>query len=166
MEEFKQAISDIDPKDIVYIDETGIDKYYCREHCYAKIGETVIGRVSGRKFKRKSIVSGLQDGGTVSPLMYDGTMDSKLFEQWFDTCLIPDTCENAVFVMDNATFHRKKKLQAICEKYNRKLIFLPPYSPDLNPIEKVWANIKKKLRGIVDQFTTIEDAICFIFKSI
>ena len=53
--------------------------------------------------------------------MYDGTMDSLLFEQWFEECLIPDTDENAVFVMDNASFHRKTKLQAICDKHNRKL---------------------------------------------
>ena len=98
--------------------------------------------------------------------MYDGTMDSILFEQWFEECLIPDTDETAVFVMDNASFHRKSKLQVICEKYNRRLIFLPPYSPELNPIEKTWANIKKKLRSITKQFAKIEDALCFIFKSI
>ena len=98
--------------------------------------------------------------------MYDGTMDSLLFEQWFEECLIPDTDENAVFVMDNASFHRKTKLQAICDKHNRKLIFLPPYSPELNPIEKTWANIKRKLRSITKKFANIEDAICFIFKSI
>ena len=53
--------------------------------------------------------------------MYDGTMDSILFEQWFEECLIPDTDETAVFVMDNASFHRKTKLRAICDKHNRKL---------------------------------------------
>ena len=66
--------------------------------CYTKVGQTVIGRVTGRKYARKSIVSGLQNGETVSPLMYDG--DSQFFEQWFEKCLIHDTDENTVFVID------------------------------------------------------------------
>lgn len=163
---YLEEISHINAESLVYIDETGFDKYLFREHCYSPKGQTVIGRVKGRKFARKSVVAGQCRKELVAPLMYDGTMDSALFEQWFTECLIPETTENQVFIMDNASFHRKKKLQDICGRYNRKIIFLPPYSPELNPIEKTWALIKKLLRKILPQHETMEDAICFAFNSI
>ena len=98
--------------------------------------------------------------------MYDGTMDSVLFEQWFEERLIPASNENSVFVMDNASFHRKSRLQEICAKYHRRIVFLPPYSPELNPIEKTWARLKKRLRGIMHRYNTLEEAICYIFSLI
>ena len=166
VEAYLEAISGVNKNDLVYIDETGLDKFLYREKCYAPVGQTVIGHVPGRKFARKSVVSGLQNGKAVSPLMYDGTMNSNLFEAWFEQCLVPETDENAVFIMDNASFHRKSRLQEICSRHNRRIVFLPPYSPELNPIEKTWAWLKKFLRGIANQFATIEEAICYAFKSI
>jgi transposase len=61
--------------------------------------------------------------------------------------------------MDNASFHRKSKLQKLADKYGMLLIFLPPYSPDLNPIEKLWANMKRALRDLVRNCRTLVDAI-------
>lgn len=61
--------------------------------------------------------------------------------------------------MDNARFHRKRILEKIIKETGHYLLFLPPYSPDLNPIEKVWANMKKKLNDIAHKFNTIEEAV-------
>jgi len=73
----------------VYVDETGIDTFVYRDYAYAKRGEKVLGFISGKKYKRVGIVAALMNKKIVSPLQYDGTMDSVLFELWFEKCLLP-----------------------------------------------------------------------------
>ena len=78
-------------------------------------------------------------------MQYGTTMTGEFFEGWFEGILLPGLPKDAVIVMDNASFHRKKQLYEIAGNNNITLIFLPPYSSELNPIEKVWANMKKFL---------------------
>ena len=67
--------------------------------------------------------------------------------------------KRVLIVMDNARFHRKNILEKIIKGTGHCLLFLPPYSPDLNPIEKLWANMKKKLKDIAHNFNTLEEAV-------
>ncbi len=78
-----------------------------------------------------------------APFVYSGTMDSTLLEKWFQQQLLPTLPKETVIVMDNAAFHRKKQLFSIAEENGYCLIFLPPYSPELNPIEKFWSWLKR-----------------------
>jgi transposase len=66
-------------------------------------------------------------------------------------------------LMDNASFHKSEKTRSIIESANCTLLFLPPYSPDLNPVEKVWANLKKKIKQIVHEFENLREAIDYAF---
>ena len=68
--------------------------------------------------------------------------------------------------MDNASIHKSDETIKLIEQANCKILFLPPYSPDLNPIEKVWARIKAKIRKTIDSFKSLSDAIDFAFRSI
>jgi transposase len=65
----------------------------------------------------------------------------------------------SVIIMDNASFHRKARLRQISAEHGFSLLFLPPYSPDYNPIEKTWANMKKRLRDILPAFRILEEAV-------
>lgn len=136
----------------------------CSEYAYAPRGEKVYERVSGRKFKRTNIVAAKLNDTIVAPMQYSGTTDSTMFEYWFEQYLIPNLSIDKVIVMDNASFHRKGKLQEISKKHNRRLIFLPPYSPELNPIEKFWAWLKKFLRGSLRFFDSLDDGISYAFQ--
>ncbi|MDE6087340.1 MAG: transposase [Oscillospiraceae bacterium] len=118
--------------------------------------------MSGKKFRCTNIVAAKQGNNIISPLQYDCTMTGDLFESWFENFLLPELSENSVLVMDNASFHRKKKLMA--ERHHVILFFLPPYSPELNPIEKVWANFKHWLNFHLLLFATLDDAISNYFK--
>jgi len=154
-----ETIASIPKEKLVYVDETGIDSYLHRSHCYTPKGKAVIGFVSGRKYRRVGIVAAKMGKKILSPLQYDGTMDSMLFETWFESRLMRDLSVNSVIIMDNAAFHRKKILASIAQKYGHSLLFLPPYSPELNPIENFWAWLKQRLRSSITSFNSFDLAL-------
>lgn len=91
-------------------------------------------------------------------------MNNSLFEFWFEKHLLPSLPPGAVIVMDNASFHRKAQLICLAQKYGFRLIFLPPYSPELNPIEKFWAWLKRYLRSVLHKFDSFDDALLDSFQ--
>jgi len=156
-------VAELPPESLHYIDECGVDNYLYREYGYAPKGVAISGKISGRKFKRTNIVAAKCGDQIVAPFLYDGTTDSVLFEFWFEEILLKAVPKGAVFLMDNASFHRKKRLRALAESAECTVLFLPPYSPDLNPIEKFWAWLKQKLRAILPEHEKFMDALidCF-----
>jgi transposase len=149
-------------KIICYIDETGIDEYLYRPYARAKRGRKVYRKIRGRKFERTSIVAGKTEAGIVAPMMFNGTADSALFEYWFENYLCPEIAGN-IAILDNASIHRKTKLYEIAKKHDITLLFLPPYSPNLNKIEGYWAWLKDKLRSCMSRYDKLTHAVfdCF-----
>jgi len=96
--------------------------------------------------------------------MYDGTMNGQFYEFWFRNCLCKEIEKDAVIVIDNAKVHNKTNLMKIADEHKIRLIFQPKYSPDLNKIEHFWAWLKGKLKNILKNYPTLEDAICYAFK--
>lgn len=105
----------------------------------------------------------------IAPLVYKDTMISELFESWFRQMMLPSLDElgkPSIIILDNARFHRMKHLQELANKaqYQHIILPLPPYSPELNPIEQTWANIKKWLRSYLSMFETIEQGMMRYFE--
>jgi transposase len=121
--------------------------------------------VSGKRFQRLSIVAAKCEDEIVERHEYDGTMNSRLFEFWF-MLLLKVISAGSVIIMDNASFHRKKVLKRMAKEAGCKVIFLPAYSPDFNPIEKIWANLKKFLRNFLLKlkFETVSDGVYHYFE--
>lgn len=165
VEEYKDKIKHIPSDAIVYIDETGIDGYIYRPRAWARRGIPVYEKISGRRYKRVGIAAALCCGKIIEPMQYDGTMDSELFEAWFRKSLCPALEQGKVFIMDNAAFHRKVHLERIAAAFGHMVIFLPPYSPELNPIEKHWSALKKRLRSVMKCTDSIDNAIVFCLSS-
>ena len=165
-EEFIAEI-EVLPEDseLYYIDESGFDEYYSREYGYAPRGEKVIGVGSGKHFARTSIVAAKNKDEIIAPIAFDGSMDGDLFEGWLEQLLIPvlHNPAKSVLIIDNASWHRKNAIYDIADEHGLKVLFLPPYSPDLNPIEKLWANIKRRLRLHMHKFPTFWDAFSHAF---
>lgn len=161
---YLERIKDIPADEIVYIDETGINTCIYREYGYAPRGQKVYAKISGRKFQRTNIVSGKMGNKIIAPMQYNGTTNSALFEFWFENCLLSSVGKGQTIVMDNAAFHRKSELHYLAKKHQCKVIFLPPYSPELNPIEKLWACLKKYLKFNLSSFSSLNDAIYSFFK--
>lgn len=103
------------------------------------------------------------DNDFFSPMIYQDTMKSDLFEEWFEKMLIPSLNRKTIIILDNASFHRMNKLREIAQKYGHIILPLPPYSPELNPIEKVWANLKKFVRNNIHKFASLDDILVAYF---
>ena len=162
---YLNEIKNFSEEDLVYIDETGIQGYIYREYARAIRGKKVYDKIPGKKYKRTNIVAGKCGDKIISPLVYDKIMDSKFFEKWFKEMFLNEVEKNKAIVMDNATFHCKSRLYELCKNANKnlKLIFLPPYSPNLNPIEKYWATLKKNLKKITKNNKSLEESIYELF---
>jgi transposase len=119
----------------------------------------VFGEISGKRFARQSVVSALFKGKFLAPMCFEGTCDTSLFNAWLKQVLIPTLIPGQVIILDNASFHKSIETRKLVEAAGCKLLFLPPYSPDLNPIEKYWANMKVKVRELLAKMQTFVDAL-------
>ena len=166
-EEFREILEqlELDGASVVWVDEVGIDEYYHRTHGRAPAGEKVIGEIPGKKYERTNIVAGLSQGKVVAPFEYKGTTNSVLFEYWFEHQLLSTIMPNSVISLDNASFHRKSVLLELAAKKDCIVVFIPAYSPDLNPIETtVWANLKNFLRNYMKLYDSLRDAVSEFFQ--
>ena len=161
--DFMETVESYPEYKLYYVDECGLDKYLYREFAYSPRGVPVLGKISGKKFKRTNIVAAKCGDKIVAPMTYEGTTDSILFEYWFENMLLRAIPRYSVIILDNATFHRKSKLRALAEKAKCDILFLPPYSPDLNPIENFWAWLKQRLRKILPNYDHFDDALMACF---
>lgn len=139
----------IDPKKIVYIDEAGVDNRLFRAHARAPRGKKIITLVPGKKRERYSMIGGLIDKKFISPFTFQGGCNANVFNLWLEKILFPRLPVGATIVLDNAAFHKTLVTKELVENAGFKLLYLPPYSPDLNPIEHCWHTLKSKLRPII-----------------
>ena len=133
---------------------------------WSKQGSRSYAEQSGSRSKRLSIVAGYgyQNKKLYAPFEFEGHTDSHLFNGWFEHHLCPELPKQAVVILDNARFHHSNELQEIAQEAGVTLLYLPPYSPDLNPIEKFWANFKRNLRKVIKKYRNFKDAITFAFN--
>jgi transposase len=148
---------------IVYVDETGVQKFCQKETGWAVRGQKIHATKPGKRFRRTNIIGGLLNGKHIAVRSYENRTNSAFFEDWFEWDLLGVLPKNAVIIMDNASFHRKPELRKIVDRYGVFLLFLPPYSPDLNPIEHSWANFKKWFSKNSNRFHSVADAAFHYF---
>jgi transposase len=144
LEIYKQA-----GRTIIYIDESGFHLNMAREWAWGCRGELIHGTVSGKRTgKKHTLVAGLLLNKIIAPITFIGITDSEVFNSWLNQALLPEIQEkNCILVMDNAAFHKGQETIRIIENQGHTILFLPPYSPHLNPIEKIFGNMKKIYRN-------------------
>jgi transposase len=118
----------------------------------------------GRKFRRTNVIAALCCTMVIAQFCYSDTTTAEFFETWFKDQLLKEVQRGCTIIMDNASFHRKKVLKKIVRNTGVKLLFLPPYSPDYNPIETKWANMKHGLIDLLPKNKTVENAIYQYFS--
>lgn len=98
-------------------------------------------------------------------MIFNGSCNTELFNNWVEHFLIKELKAGQFVVMDNASFHKSQKTRDLIESVGCTLIFLPPYSPDLNPIEKFWANMKRWIKDKITLLVHLHDALKQFFSA-
>jgi transposase len=153
------------PKEsLVYVDESGIDSYVHRSFGWAKRGERIYGEISGKRYARESFIAAKCGSKILAPFCFQGTCNTELFNLWVEKFLVPTLKPGQLVILDNATFHKSEKTKMLVSNAGCRLLFLPPYSPDFNPIETFWAILKTRIRTSLSTFTSLSLAIDHAFS--
>jgi transposase len=138
----------IDPGNLVFIDETGIDLAMTRLSGRAPIGERLYdSEAPGGGGKNISLIGGMSIDGLIATISIVGSVDTEVFLFYIQQILIPQLWLGAIIVMDNLPVHHAAVVREAIEAVGAKVVFLPPYSPDLSPIELCWSKLKQLLRS-------------------
>jgi transposase len=137
----------MDPRKVVFLDETGANTKMTRTHGRAPVGQRVVGSVPHGHWKTTTFVAALRSDGLVAPMVLDGAMNGDVFVAYVEQVLVPTLRSGDVVVMDNLSSHKRVAAVRAIERAGCTVRYLPPYSPDLNPIELAFAKIKARLRA-------------------
>jgi transposase len=136
----------VDASKLVFIDETGINTKMVRTRGRCRRGRQLIGKAPWGHWKTTTFVAGLRCNKISAPCVLDGAMDGQGFLTYIETILVTSLGEGDIVVMDNLPAHKVDGVRKLIEAVNASLVYLPPYSPDLNPIEMAFAKLKTLLR--------------------
>lgn len=136
----------IDPRRLVFIDETWAKTNMTRTHGRSRRGERLVAKVPHGAWKTLTFVAALRHDRIEAPMVLDGPINGDGFRAWVEQALIPTLQPGDVVVLDTLGSHKGKAVRQAIRRAGVHLLFLPPYSPDLNPIEQVLSKLKTLLR--------------------
>jgi transposase len=136
----------VDPEKLVFVDETWASTDMARRYGRAPAGERLVEAIPHGHWKVTTFVAALRCDGLVAPMVCDGAINGDLFVAYVEEVLVPTLRAGDVVIMDNLSSHKRKEVREAIEKAGCQLWYLPPYSPDLNPIENAFSKLKALLR--------------------
>jgi transposase len=145
--EFRHWLDTIDIKNLVFIDETGINLAMTRHYGRGEGGIRVYDDRPGNKGKNITLIGAMTDEGLIATMTFCGSLNSDSFLVFIEQILLPQLWIGAILVMDNLPVHYAQTAKSLIESVGAKVKFLPPYSPDLSPIELCWSKLKQIIRS-------------------
>ena len=136
----------IDPARLVFIDESGVNTKMTRLYGWGPRAKRVRSKTPFGHWKTMTFVAGLRLTGMVAPWVLDGAMDGDAFPTYIDKVLAPTLAQDDIVVMDNLPAHKVAGIADLIHERKAQLFYLPPYSPDMNPIENAFSKLKTLLR--------------------
>lgn len=152
---WKRHQGKIDASRLIFVDETWAKTNMTPIRGWCPRGERLIAKVPHGHWKTLTFIAGLRADGICAPCVLDGPINGRSFLAWVEQCLVPTLRQGDIVVLDNLGSHKSQAVRQAIRNAGAKLIFLPPYSPDLNPIEQVFAKLKTLLRRTAAR--TVED---------
>ena len=151
------------PERLVFIDETSVKTNLTRQRGRSLRGERLVMDAPFGAWGTQTFIAGLTADALIAPWVIKGTMDGPAFAAYVEKVLVPELAPGTVVILDNLATHRNKDAAAAMRAAGCWFLFLPPYSPDLNPIEMAFSKLKAHLRRIgARTFTQMFDAIAEI----
>ena len=138
----------IDPDRLVFVDEMGTHTSLAPLYAYAPVGERAFFEIPRNRGKNTTLLTSLHQGGMGPSMAVEGASTYRVFETYVERLLTPALRPGQVVVMDNLGAHRPKRIRDLIEARGAELVFVPSYSPDLNPIEQAFSKIKNVLRKL------------------
>ena len=152
---------------MVFLDESGVNTGMTRLYGRALKHERVKEAVPDTRFHRTTILSSVRLDGTTVPFVFEGSLNGDIFRVHITQMLVPTLSPGDIVVMDNLSSHKVSGIVEVIEAVGASVLFLPPYSPDLNPIELMWSKIKAILRKLkVRAKELLDDAIALAFDCV
>jgi transposase len=152
---------------LIFFDESGINISMTRAYGRAPTHERVYGSVPKNWGDNVTLSAGLTSEGLIAPLRLIGAMNSDIFEAYIEQFVVPELRAGDVVVMDNLSAHKRASIGRLIASAGAELVYLPPYSPDLNPIEMIWSKVKSVLRTLAARtFDALEDAIVVALRAV
>lgn len=145
----------IDINDLVFIDEAGSKLGMSTDYARAEGGQRVVVKEPKNQGKNISLVAAMGLCGVVAAMYCLGAVDTQIFQQFVTDYLVSNLRPGQIVVMDNVSFHYSSSVRQAIESVGATLVFLPPYSPELSPIENMWSKVKSYLKSKMPK--TMED---------
>ena len=135
------------PGRLVFIDETWVKTNMVRTHGRAACGERLVASAPHGHWKTTTFIAALREDGLVAPAAFEGAINGRSFLAYVEQVLVPALRPDDIVIIDNLSSHKVAGVRRAIEAAGAQLLFLPPYSPDMNPIEQVFAKLKAVLRA-------------------
>ncbi len=149
--DWKNDQARLDPDRLVFVDETGAATNMARRNGRSPRGQRLVAAVPHGHWKTTTLVAAPRQDRIEAPMVIDQAMNGSIFKVWVEQCLAPTLGPGDIVIMENLPAHKVKGVRDAIEAKNAQLVYLPPYSPDFNPIEQVFAKLKAMLRKAAER---------------
>lgn len=137
-----------DLRRLVFLDETGAKTNMTRHYARSRKGQRAVDYAPHGHWNTTTLVAAITQEAAIAPMLLDGPMDGEAFAAYVEKILIPALPPESIVVMDNLSAHKSPKVARLLYEAGVELRYLPPYSPDFNPIEPMWSKVKAVLRRL------------------
>lgn len=145
-QDWEQCLPGLDLDKLVFFDECGVNTKMARLYGRCPEGRRLADSAPAGHYQTLTLMSAVRLDGVVAPMLLDGPLNAQSFAGYVEDCLVPTLAPGDILIMDNLPAHKSPRVTLAVERAGCLLVFLPPYSPDFNPIENMWSKVKAYLR--------------------
>lgn len=153
--------------DLVFVDESGINTAMSRRYARATAGERALGRAPAGHWRQLTLLGGLSVEGLIACMSIEAATDTQVFLAFVREVLVPALRPGQVVLLDNLSAHKSEAVRALIEGAGCRLRYLPPYSPEMSPIEQTWSKLKTLMRSAAARTKeALEEALTAVIEEI
>ena len=159
-QDWEECLPGLDLDKLVFFDESGVNTLMARTRGRSPKGRRLVDSAPAGRYTTMTLMSAVRMDGVVAPMLLDGPVNAETFAGYVEACLVPALEPGDILIMDNLPAHKSERITKAVEDAGCTLVYLPPYSPDLNPIENMWSKVKAILRKTAARtFEALLDAV-------
>ncbi len=146
--QWHERLAAVSPQQLVFVDESGANTKMTRLYGRCRLGQRLVGAQPQGHYQTSTLIAAVRLRGPCAPWLFEGAMDGEMFLAWVRQGLAPQLQPGDWVIMDNLATHKVAGVREAIEGTGARLRYLPPYSPDFNPIENLWSKVKQILRSL------------------